>query len=357
METNETLETTEVTPQVEAPSLSTLDLYGDSSQASDSTPTQIETPVTEVKAEVKSEPVVAEIPVTEVAKTEPVVAPVKEAEKRQEFKDDYSRQVYEAVASGKTDELYKYLQEVNIDFNSMSDAEVIKRNMKINNPTWTEKYIDVEFKSKYGNTTLQPKDLNAIDREYSPEEYDEAVQYNDQLETREILLDQAATDARLVLEAQRKTIEFPKINTAENQVEQPMSQDEIDELNLKWEQKVETDLQQLSDFKFKVGDEEVIYKITNEDKVNQIAYMKDYDGLKMAQELGWVDANGSENPLKIAQDMLKIKNFDKIIASAATQMKNSATKGVVAEIKNLDFSKEQTNAEPTGVDIGKLLWG
>lgn len=353
METNETTETTQETTPIETPNLSTLDLYGESSTVVQNIETPTEIPVvTTPKPEV-----IEETQKVEQVRAEPVVAPVKEVEKSPEFKDDYSKQIYEAVRNGKTDELYKYLQDINTDFNAMSDADVIKRNMKISNPTWTDKYIDVEFRSKYGNTTMQPKDLSAIDKEYSPEEYEEAVQFNDKLETREILLDQAATDARLILEAQRKTIEFPKINTAENQVEQPMSQDQIDELNLRWEQKVETDLQQLSDFKFKVGDEEVIYKITNEDKVNQIAYMKDYDGLKMAQELGWVDANGSENPLKIAQDMLKIKNFDKIIASAATQMKNSATKGVVAEIKNLDFSKEQTNAEPTGVDIGELLWG
>lgn len=357
METTETQETTQ--EQVaETPALSTLNLYADAPTTENVVEDtkveeqEVEDKKVEEKApETKVEPEKVET----VKEIEKIVEKV--VEKQPEFKDEKTKELYEAFINGKTDDIRNYLNEISTDYNTMSDVDVVKRKMKLENPTWSDKYVDVEFKSKYGSALASPKDLSEIDKEDYPEKYEEAQKYNEEIEIKEVLLDQAARDARLALEAKKQTIEFPKVKVEEKHEEQPLSQDEIDELNRKWESRVETDLQQLSEFKFKVGDEEVVYKITDEDKASQTAYMKDYDGLKMAQELGWVDAEGNENPLKIAEDLLKLKNLDKIIASTATQMKTNATKEVISEIKNLDLTKEQSSAEPTNVEVGKLIWG
>jgi len=312
-------------------------------------------PVEEVKPEpVVQEPVKPESEVVEPVIQEKVVEKI--VEKLPEFKDEYSKSLFESLLEGKDSEVYEYLKAKNTDYNTMSDVDVVKRQMKLQNPTWGDKYIDVEFKTKYGNLS-QPKDLTQIDPELEPEEYQKAVDYNEALEMKEVLLGQAATDARIALENTKKTIEFPKIAKEEVVSQKPLTQEEVDELNRQWEAKVEAEIPNLSDLKINVNGEEIVYKITDEDKKAKLEYMKDYNGQKMAQDRGWIDAEGNENVLKIAEDLFILENYQKVIASAATQMKTTATKEVLAEIKNIDLKPDPTSPDAPKVDLGQLLYG
>lgn len=297
-------------------------------------------------------------PVTEV-KNEPVVQEKvveKIVEKYPEFKDDYSKQLYEAVRNGKENELYDYLQRKNKDYDVMSDIDVVKEKLKIDNPTWSAKDIETEVKYKFG-TLPAKKDLSVIDRELDGDLYDKAVEFNDAVDQKELLLIREARDARLALNETKKSIEFPNIQNDSVEPTKELTQEEIDELNQKWEQHVLDVMPNLSDFKFKVGDEEVAYKITDEDRASQTEYMKGFTGEKVAKDLGWIDENGNENVLKIAEDMLFLKNKEKIVASMATQMKTSATKDVVAEIKNVDLNNPSPSSPEVKQDVGKMIWG
>lgn len=326
------------TPQQETPPVE--------AEAPVETPTQEPEPVKEpVKEEVKVEPVV----------TEKIVEVEKIIEKLPEFKDEYSKRIFDAIQEGKENELYDYLVRKNKDYEVMSDIDVVKEKLKNDNPTWTQKDIDAEVKFKFG-TLPAKKNLDDIDRELNPEEYDRAVEFNDQIDHKELLLTREARDARIALNETKKTIEFPKIaQEAAPKANEP-TQEEIDESNRIWESHVDQEMPKLSDFKFKVGNEEVSYKITDEDRTNQTEYMKGFSGEKVAKDLGWIDENGNENVLKIAEDMLFLKNKEKIIASTATQMKTSATKEVVADIKNIDLNTSGTSSPTPAQDIGALLW-
>lgn len=349
METNENTETTTETQVQETPELKTLDLWAEKQAPISVKEDVIVEPIKEV-IETKIETPITESPKEVIKEVEKII------EKLPEFKDDFSKQLYEAIAEGRTDEVYDYLIQSRKDYSTMSDLDVVKENLKLNNPQWTEKDIQAEIRFKFGKMG-SPKDLSDLDPILDKDAYNEAVAFNEALEEKELLLSRESRDARIALEANKKTIEFPKIAKEETQVAPQLTPDEIDEFNRKWEAKVDTDLAQLSDLKFKVGDEEVVYKITDADKAESLAYMRDYDGEKMAKDLGWIDENGIEVPLKIAEDMLILKNLDKIIASSRTQMKTESTKEVVAEIKNLNLKSEQTSVESSGVDIGDLIWG
>lgn len=315
-----------------------------------------ETPTEQPKADPTPAP--TNEPITEPKKEEPVVQEKvieKIIEKYPEFKDDYSKQMYEAVRNGKENELYDYLQRKNKDYEVMSDIDVVKEKLKIDNPTWTAKDVETEIKYKFG-TIPSKKDLSAIDRELDPDLYDKAVELNDSIDQKELLLTREARDARLALNETKKNIEFPKIQDDPVEPVKELTQEEIDELNQKWEQHVTDEMPKLSDFKFKVGDEEVSYKITDEDKAAQTEYMKGFTGEKVAKDLGWIDENGNENVLKIAEDMLFLKNREKIVASMATQMKTKATKEVVAEIKNVDLNNPSPSSPEVKQDVGAMIW-
>jgi len=329
----------------------------------DSSPAPIETPSHE--PEVNGVPIkdvtVEPVKTTEVKTFESTPEPViqekvieKIVEKYPEFKDEYSKQLFDAIQNGKENELYDYLSRKNKDYNTMSDVDVVKENLKITNPSWTDKDIANEIKFKYGNIP-EKKDLSLIDREEDPEGYEKAERFNDDVDHKELLLSRDARDSRIALEQTKKTIEFPKIENVSNQPEGP-TQEQLDEEQRQWELQVDAEMPKLSDFKFKIGDEEITYRITNEDKADQTAYMKSFTPQKLASELGWVNEDGSYNISKLAEDVLKLKNIDKIIASSATQMKTSATKEVIAEIKNVDLTQKSTSPELAQKSIGELLW-
>ena len=278
----------------------------------------------------------------------------KQVEKQPEFKDEYSRQIYESLISGDTNEVYKYLQEKNRDYQAMSDYDVVKEGLKLSNPKWTDKDIQIELKSKYG-AIPERKDMSDLDPQIDREEYNEAVAFNNRIDEKELLLSRDARDFRYTLEDQKKTIELPKISKEQAQP-QALSPVEIEEANRIWEAKVDAEHSKLSDFKIKVGDEEVTYKISEAEKKESHEFMKNFDGAAMAQKRGWVDENGNENVLRIAEDMLKLEKFDLIVASAATQMKTSAKKAVISEIKNIDL-KKSTQSPDLNKTLAEAIWG
>lgn len=306
--------------------------------------TQVEASKTEeVKTEVKTEPVVQEKIVEKIV------------EKYPEFKDEYSKQLFEAIQNGKENELYDYLSRKNKDYGTMSDIDVVKENLKNANPSWTDKDIANEIKFKYGNIP-EKKDLSLIDREENSEAYEQAERFNDDIEHKELLLSRDARDSRLALEATKKTIEFPKI--AENVINQPdaPTQEQLDEAQKQWEAQVDAEMPTVSDFKFKIGDEEITYRVTKEDKAAQTDYMKSFSPEKLALERGWIKEDGNYNIAKLAEDVLKLNNLEKIIASSATQMKTAATKEVIAEIKNVDLTQKSNSPEMAQKTVGEMLW-
>jgi len=348
------MENSETTPIVEP--TANLNVWGESASSAPEisniveevqTPVEPVAPVIETKVEptleVKTEPVVPEKVVVE-----------KIVEKYPEFKDDLSKQLFEAIRDGKEDEVYSYLTKKNKNYDVMADTDVVKEKLKLDNPSWTEKDIEAEMKFKFGSLPSKI-DLSEIDKDDDPAEYKRAVEFNESVDHKELLLSREARDARIALNETKKSIEFPSIKEPEAEKPKEYTQEEIDELNRKWESHVAEQMPKLSDFKFKVGDEEVTYKITDEDRASQLDYMKNFDARKMADDLGWIDANGNENVLKIAEDMLKLKNIDKIIASAATQMKTSATKEVVQEIKNIDLNTPHASPQ-LAQDLGAKIW-
>lgn len=357
MENLETTPTEQVTQTNVAP-----DLWGDTPtpQAQEAAVQEIvETPVIEApKADTTSTLPTTPVetpptPTTPTTVEEKVIEKV--VEKLPEFKDDLSKSMYEKIAAGDTKAVYEYLSQINKDYTVMSDYDVVKENLKSNNPNWTDKDIETEMKYKFG-TLNQKKDLESIDKDDYPEEYEKALAYNDAIEQKELLLSRDARDARIALEAKKQSIELPKLPNTDSVPSNQPTQEEIDELNRKWEEKVIQQVPNLSDFKFNVNGEEIVYKVTDEDKAAKLAYMKDYNGEKMAKDRGWIDAEGNENPLKIAEDLLKLENFEKIMASAATQMKTTATKELVAGIKNIDLTPQNIASPQGGKTLAEEIW-
>lgn len=346
-----------------------VDPWGDTTPSTPQEPITPDTPAPEAvipasEPAPSTEPV---IPGTEPAPASPdaiipATEPVKEivekiVEKQPEFKDELSRTIYEALTSGNQeaiDQVHSYLNEAKKDYTSMSDYDVIREQLKKDNPKWTDKDVQIELKTKYG-TIKEKIDLNGIDQENDPERYAEAEGYNERIENQELLMSRDARDARYALEESRKTIELPKINKPESQVQPQYTEEEILEINQKWEADVDLAIPNLSDRKYRVGDEEVTYKATPEEKAELSTMMKNFDDVEYLTKRGWYDEQGNINILKVAEDVRTLEKTDKIIASIGTQLKTTAKKEVIADIKQIDLEPRVTSPE-LGESVADKIW-
>jgi len=287
--------------------------------------------------------------------TEEIVSPEavsvieeKVVERYPEMTED-AKKLFEALQAGKEDELFNYLSEKRKDYNTMSDYDVVKENIIRSNPNWTDKDIAIELKSKYGVLSAK-KDLSEIDEDIYPDEYKSAVEFNELIEERETILARDAREARRLLDEQKKNIEFPKLT---QEVQNQPTEEEIAEANKQWEAMVVSEVPKMSDFKYKLNGEDVIYKITEEERTNLTETMKGFNASEYLSKRGWFDQEGNPNILKISEDVYKLENQGKMIGSVATQIKTATRKEVISrDIKNIDMDDKSSS----DFKVSKPFW-
>lgn len=269
-------------------------------------------------------------------------------EKYPEMSED-SQSILRALQDGKFEDVYKHLDNKLKNFTSMSDYDVIREGLKIEHPEWTEKRLSLEFKTKYDIPAK--KDLSEMDADDYDGEYKKAVEFNDAVEEKENLLALQAEEYRIKLEANKTTIEFPKVT--ENIISNEPTQEQIAEANKQWEAMVVAELPKLSDFKYKLNGEDVIYKITNEEKASLTETMKGFNASDFLTKRGWFDQEGNPNILRITEDVYRLENEGKMIGSVATQIKTATRKEVISkDIKNIDYDDRSSS----NVSVSKPFW-
>jgi hypothetical protein len=260
-----------------------------------------------------------------------------------------ARVIIESLQAGKEDEVFNYLSEKRKDYESMSDFDVVKENLIRSNPNWTDRDIALELKSKYGSLSGK-KDLSEIDEDIYPDEYQSAVEFNEVVEERETILLRDAREARIILNEQKKNIEFPKLT---QEVQNQPTDEEIAEANKQWEAMVSSEVPKISDFKYKLNGEDVVYKITEEEKTNLTETMKGFNASEYLSKRGWFDQEGNPNILKISEDVYKLENQGKMIGSVATQIKTATRKEVISrDIKNIDMDDKSSS----DFKVSKPFW-
>lgn len=290
----------------------------------------------------------------QIIEVEKIVEVIKEVEKPHTFTSDAARELYEQMTAGNEDALKSYLDEKYRNYDTMSDLDVVRWQLKKDNPDWKDKDVDLEIKGLYGKT------LEKIDiAELVGEDLEKANEKNELIEERIDKLLRDARDARIKLNKQKTTIELPKITkpeTQQNTKKEPTAA-EIATQQADWERYTEEKMKDLSDFKWNVEGEEVSYNFTDSEKKSLLDEMKWYNAAESLTKLGWRDNDGNLFPDKIAKDMHIIRNIDKLINTAFTQGKTAGKEDtVVKDIKNLNLKPGSTQPnQPNGVDVWQRM--
>lgn len=322
------------------------------------TPETVETPAATIETPVVETPAISETPIP----TEVIREVEKIVEKYPEM-DEFQTNILQYIQEGKLSELGRFIADSQRDYATMSDYDVVKANLMRSNPNYTDEIAGLKIEMQYGE--IAKIDLNKIDKELEPDTYVEAEQHNATVDRNLKMLKVDAVDARASLETAKKEIKLPIIEKQIPQVEttNTATPESIAEAKADWEALVDKELPNVKEFTFKVGDDEsghedVSYKVSDAERTEQAAFLKNLDLQKMVARLGWVDENGKQNIQKMAGDVLKLEKMQQIISSAYTQGKTTGTKGTVAEIKNIDLTGKATSSvADTPPDIGLQVWG
>ncbi len=274
--------------------------------------------------------------------------------------DPYKQALIDAILDGKEDLVYDYFKQKNVDYNQFSDFDVIKTKIANENPGWDADDIELEIDSKYGPSLLAERiDLSEIDKDIYPDDYKDAVKINKDIDKAEKLLKRDAKETRLILEDQKNNISLPvserklveKDTVSTNSVETSAeyTQEELNKINADWIAAVEKGVPEVSEFKFKLGDEDVSYKITDDEQKQLVDKMKGFSAENYLLERGWLNQDGSPNVKKITEDVYILENNEKIFRSGWTQAKERAKMDIISkDIKNINLDQSPNTFDAKG---------
>lgn len=262
------------------------------------------------------------------------------------------------------DKLYELLTLKKTDFNEVSDMDILSGYLYDEHPNWDEEDVVFELEQKYGSALFENKiDLEEIDRELDPEGYKEAVKFNKEIDRAQKLLRRDALEKRTELEAMQANIQLPTAkakkavdDNVESQFEandsaEQLTAEEIERLQKQWIDAVEKDVPSVDEFKFQLGDEEVSYKVTDEEKQQLVDKMKSFNAESYLVERGWVNQDGTPNVKKITEDVYVLENAEKMFKSGWTQAKERAKMDIIGkDIKNIDLGSREATFDAKASD-------
>ena len=252
------------------------------------------------------------------------------------------------------DTLYEYLSLKKTDYSTVPDIDVIAGFISSENPNWDTEDIEFELEQKYGSALFEEKiDLEEIDKDIYPDEYKEAVKINKEIDRAQRLLKRDALEKRAELEELKSNIQLPTSGkqsddnvkgSQQEQTQQGLSQEQIEALQKNWLDAVERDVPTVNEFKFKLGDEDVSYKVTEDEQKEMVSKMREFNAENYLVNRGWLNEDGTPNVKKITEDVYILENAEKMFKSGWTQAKEKAKMDIIGkDIKNINLgSTEQT---------------
>ena len=233
--------------------------------------------------------------------------------------------------TGRSPEDYFKTQTQNYD--EMSDSEVIKEYLSLENPDLTQKEIDLFFDSTYKQNEDK---YNSEDNELG-----------------KIHLKRDVAKARDELKELQEEYWSP------SELSDTYSDEEVEQMEMEQREQLEDfydgmdkELEDIESLTFQINENESFdYKLTEEDKQvvgDALANLDDFFAPYMDEE-GEIDRES------LAVDMMAMKLQDKIVRSVASQYRSKGSEQVLRDIKNPSFEPAKVTSNQGGSNIEKQI--
>ena len=217
-----------------------------------------------------------------------------------------------------------------VNYADMSEMDVIKAEMKLNDPDLTESDMDFLINKEYQLDT---------------EEYEE-----DEVRLSKIKLRKDARAARTALKEWQDKYAVPEKKKSvepQQKVEQTTqpSKESLEKERVRWETAVKDSASKMEKLDFEINEkgEKFSFALSEDDRATVIKNNSDLSTFWSR----FMNGDGTENVDKLNKSMFILDNFDKIIRAAASQFKSEGKDTVLKDIKNPNYNAE-TKREATG---------
>ena len=210
-----------------------------------------------------------------------------------------------------------------VDYSEMSDLNILKAGMKLNDPDLSDS--DIDF---------------LVDREYKldEEEYDE-----DEVRISKLKLRKDAKEYKIKLEEWKKQYEIPV--KSEGQLKEDENTNRENQLKEKqrWENLVNDSTSKFETVDFNINDKGEKFTFTLSDEDRNTLKSSNSDLSKFWSR--FMNEDGTENMEKLNKTMFLVDNFDKVVRAVANQYKSSGKDDVLKDIKNPDYNMNNATTD------------
>lgn len=299
----------------------------------------------------------------EPEKVEPVSAPVQEKieepKPSYEWKDDFSKTIYEKLVNKDVSELADmlYEQKVLSSLGDMDEEDIIKLHMAYQYPDLTPDEIEEEFNSKYRVESEIDEDMLTSEEIAAKRKEIEKQQKAVSREMKKLV-----REARESLSEMKRDIDFPDIlsqiqqaNPSEEVISQYLAKQQEEqqktylEARKVFESSIDDGLKTFEGFTVNYKDEDVQfdgkYALTQEDKVALQDVLKSFDLESFYGNRYFKD--GRYDTKQLAEDVYFLQNRDKIVSAMVTQAVSKAKADILKSMKNIDYSNQPRTSTAT----------
>ena len=261
------------------------------------------------------------------------------------FENDKSKQLFEAIQAGKSDEVYEILaQQKKLD--SLTSSEITKDNadaivklgMQLKYKDLTQSEIDYKFKKQFG---LPKEPILDVDDDDSVAEHNEWKERVSEIEMEKII---EAKLAKPELELAKSKLVLPNIASTvdEDYIQYQKDLEDREKLNVEAKEAYKAFVPKAVEAKMNFNDEankiqfEFQYEPTPEDFAKTVEVVVD-------QEKFWnryKNSDGTPNRQLFLQDVHFILNKEKVMMEAMKQSKNATLKSQLADNSQGGFQRQ-----------------
>jgi hypothetical protein len=240
---------------------------------------------------------------------------VQEQDEKPQFASEELQRLNDFVSNtGRS--VYDFYQAYNVDYDKVSDAEIMRSSLKRSNPELSDEELNIYFNSTYKTGSDKYND-------------DEKALGN-------INLKKDASKARAELKELQESIKKPSENYVSPEREQEIRDNFLDNLD--------DEVEDLEGISFDLDDKgtEFTYKLTEQDRDSLYDNNSNLDNFFDR----YIDnETGQWNMEKLNMEMFILNNFDKIVRGVASQTKSSGREDIIKDIKNPSFTPQQKTTE------------
>jgi hypothetical protein len=264
------------------------------------------------------------------------------------FENEESKKYFEAIQSGKVDEVVEYYQQQkNIDnliskeVTKETAADIIKMGLKLENKDLTDEDVNHRFKRLYSVPKEPSQSIDETDEEFAMRK----DEWKEQAEAvnKDLIID--AKFAKPKLEAAKQKLVFPNIESANPEFQEFLQYKKTLEEESKLTEQADTQTKEAyKSFK----PEQIKYTTNFKDESNKIDfnfdYVADQEGFNKAVETvtdfdnkflqAYINQDGTPNRSKFLEDIYFAQNKEKIILEAIKQSKNATIKSLLPDNSN-----------------------